>query len=89
MHLYPAGFVGLSDVMLNRSYQDVDWLWDTTIPLAEATSRLAGTDRVWVLHNVGSRETVAGTDIGVLQQLGFTVHSSLTVNRTIVTELTR
>lgn len=89
MHLYPAGFVGLDDVTLNRSYQDVDWLWDTTIPLAEATSRLAGTDRVWVLHNVGSRDTVSGTDIGVLQQLGFTVHSSLTVNRTILSELTR
>jgi len=89
MHLYPGGFIGLSDVSLNRSYQDVDWLWDTTIPLAESTSRLTDTNRVWLLQNVGSPESSAGTDLGLLQQLGFTVHSSLTVHRTIVTELTR
>ncbi|WEO78410.1 glycosyltransferase family 39 protein [Cryobacterium sp. SO2] len=89
MHLYPAGFVGLNDIALDQPYQNVDWLWDTTVPLADATSRLAGTNRVWVLQNVGSRETVAGTDVSTLQQLGFTVASARTVNRTIIIELTR
>jgi len=89
MHLYPAAFVGLRDVTLDEPYQDVDWLWDTTIPLDQATSRLAGTDRVWVLQNVGSTQTTTGTDVDVLENLGFTVTSARTINRTIMIELTR
>lgn len=89
MHLYPAAFVGLNDITLDRSYTDVDWLWDTTIPLAAATSRLAGTHRVWLLENVGSSQTAAGTDLDVLQRAGFTVASSRTINRTILIEMTR
>jgi len=89
MHLYPAAFVGLNDITLDRSFQDGDGLWDSTIPLADATSRLAGTHRVWLLQNVGSKETTAGTDLDVLQQAGFTVATSRTINRTILIEMTR
>ena len=89
MHLYPAAFVGLNDITLDQSYADGDGLWDTTIPLAAATSRLAGTHRVWLLQNVGSSQTAAGTDLDVLQRAGFTVASSRTINRTILIEMTR
>ena len=89
LHLYPAAFVGLNDVTLDQSFQDGDGLWDSTIPLADATSRLAGTHRVWVLQNVGSNETVAGTDVDVLHQAGFTIATSRTINRTILIEMTR
>jgi len=89
MHLYPAAFAGLNDVTLDRSFADGDGLWDSTIPLAAAASRLAGTHRVWLLQNVGSSENAAGTDLDVLQGEGFTVVASRTINRTILIELTR
>jgi mannosyltransferase len=88
-YLYPAGFVGLVDVTLERPHQDVDGLWDVTVPLADASYRLAATNRVWVLQNTGSREDAAGSDLNTLQQLGFTIDSARTVNRTIIFELTR
>ncbi|TFD89399.1 hypothetical protein E3T61_10770 [Cryobacterium lactosi] len=89
MHLYPAAFVGLNDVTLDQPFQDGDGLWDSTIPLADATSRLAGTHRVWLLQNVGSSETTAGTDLDVLRQAGFSIATSRTINRTILIEMTR
>ena len=88
-YLYPAGFVGLADVTLDRPHQDVDGLWDVTVPLTDASYRLAATNRVWVLQNTGSREDAAGSDLNTLQQLGFTIDSARTVNRTIIIELTR
>lgn len=89
MYLYPAAFVGLVDVTLDRPFEAGSGLWDTTLPLAGVTSRLADTDRVWLLQNRGSAEAKAGTDVAVLQQLGFTEASAQTVNRTIIIELTR
>jgi mannosyltransferase len=89
MHLYPAAFVGLVDVTLDQNFQELDELWDTTVPLAAVESRLTGIDRAWVLQNVGSAEAAAGTDVALLHRLGFSTASSQTVNRTIIIELTR
>lgn len=89
MHLYPAAFVGLNDITRYESFENTDGLWDSTLPLDAAAFRLADTDRVWVLQNVGSRETTAGTDLAVLREAGFVLASSRTVNRTILIEMTR
>ncbi|MFT2815810.1 glycosyltransferase family 39 protein [Leifsonia sp. A12D58] len=88
-HLYPAAFAGLTDVTLDRSYLDSSWLWDTTKPLADVTGRLSGANTVWVLQNIGSTENKSGADIRTLQESGFVTIDSTTVNRTIITEMTR
>lgn len=88
-YLYPAGFVGLDDITLDTPHETVDGLWDRTRPLTDTSYRLAATNRVWVLQNTGSRESVSGTDVNVLRQLGFVIASTRTVNRTIIIELTR
>ncbi|WP_130178060.1 hypothetical protein [Cryobacterium sp. SO1] len=64
-------------------------LWAYPVLLADATSRLAGTHRVWLLQNVGRRETTAGSDLDVLRQAGFTIATSRTINCTILIEMTR
>jgi mannosyltransferase len=89
LHLYPAEFQGLQDVTLDQPFSATDGLWDTTIPLASAASRLAHTNTVWLLQYKGSRESTEDTDIRTLQQLGFTMTSETTVHRTIIVELTR
>ena len=89
MHLYPAAFVGLNDITREDTFENTDGLWDSTIPLEAAAFRLAGTDRVWLLQNVGSRETTAGTYLAVLREAGFSITSSRTINRTILLEMTR
>lgn len=89
LHLYPAAFQGMRDVTLTRSYDSTGQLWDETAPLAAVGDRLTGTNTVWVLQYKGSQEFTSGDDIRTLQQLGFTVTGSTTVNRTIIIELTR
>ena len=88
-HLYPAAFAGLTDVTLDTSYVDSNWLWDTTKPLADVTDRLADITRVWVLQNRGSAENTSGSDIRTLQESGFVTTDSITVNRTTIIEMTR
>ncbi|MBC7443751.1 MAG: glycosyltransferase family 39 protein [Ramlibacter sp.] len=89
IHLYPAAFEGLRDITVSRPFDSTTGLWDVTVPLDSITERLTGSDRVWVLQYVGSSENTSGTDIRTLQQLGFTVMATTTVNRTIITELAR
>ncbi|TFD77667.1 glycosyltransferase family 39 protein [Cryobacterium fucosi] len=89
LHLYPAAFQGMRDVTLTRSYDTTGSLWDETAPLAAVGDRLTGTDTVWMLQYKGSKEFTSGSDVRTLQQLGFTVTGSTTVNRTIIIELTR
>ncbi|TFC84829.1 glycosyltransferase family 39 protein [Cryobacterium sp. TMT4-31] len=88
-HLYPAAFVGLNDITRDESFENTDGLWDRTLPLEVAAFRLAATDRVWLLQNVGSRGTATGTDLAVLREAGFSIVSSRTINRTILIEMTR
>ncbi|MDJ0323098.1 glycosyltransferase family 39 protein [Cryobacterium sp. PH31-AA6] len=89
IHLYPSAFLGMRDVTLDRAYDTTGSLWDVTTPLASVGDRLTGTTTVWVLQYKGSKEFTSGSDIRTLQQLGFTVTGSTTVNRTIIIELTR
>ncbi len=89
LHLYPSAFQGMRDVTLDRAYDTTGSLWDVTAPLASVGERLTGTSTVWVLQYKGSKEFTSGDDIRTLQQLGFTVTGSTTVNRTIIIELTR
>ena len=89
LRLYPAAFEGLRDVTLAVSFDATNELWDTTFPLDLVSDRLTGTDRVWVLQNMGSGENIRGDDIRTLQQLGFTVTESTMLNRTQIIEMTR
>ncbi|TFC09845.1 hypothetical protein E3O19_15940 [Cryobacterium algoritolerans] len=89
LHLYPSAFQDMRDVTLARAYDATGSLWDVTLPLASVGDRLTGTNTVWVLQYKGSKEFTSGNDIRTLQQLGFTVTGSTTVNRTIIIELTR
>ena len=89
MHLYPAAFAGLNDITREDTFENTDGLWDSNIPLEAAAFRLAGTDRVWLLQNVGSPQTTAGTGLAVLREAGFSVTSARTINRTILIEMTR
>jgi mannosyltransferase len=89
MHLYPEAFRGMRDVTLARAYDATGSLWDVTAPLVSVGERLTGTTTAWVLQYKGSKEFTSGNDIRALQQLGFTVTGSTTVNRTIIIELTR
>ncbi len=47
VHTQPAALAGLRQVNTVRDYRTTDQLWDTIVPVAEATAELAGTDRVW------------------------------------------
>ena len=89
LHLYPAAFQGMRDVTLTRSYDTTGLLWDETEPLTTVGDRLTDTNKVWVLQYKGSKEFTSGNDIRTLQQIGFAVTGSTTVNRTIIIELTR
>ncbi|TFC90557.1 MULTISPECIES: glycosyltransferase family 39 protein [Cryobacterium] len=89
LHVYPEAFTGLNDITLDRSFDTTDGLWDVTLPLADVTDRLTGTDRVWVLQIEGSGENRRGDDIRSLQQLGFTVTSSTMLKRTLIIEMAR
>lgn len=89
MRLYPQDFRGLDDVTLAHPFSDTAGLWDTTVPLASVTDRLAATHTVWVLENVGSVESLRGTDVHDLESIGFTEAASTTIQRTTIIEMTR
>lgn len=89
LHLYPDAFRGLRDITLQRPFETRTGLWDTTVPLSEATGELTNTGTVWLLQNRGSTESTDGTDLRTLEQAGFTALHSTTVHRTVVIELTR
>ena len=89
LHLYPTAFQGLRDVTLKRQYTERAGLWDSTIPLEEATTRLTNTGTVWVLQFRGSQVSTTGTTVQTLEAAGFSVVHSTTVNRTVVIEMTR
>lgn len=87
-HLYPADYAGLVDVTLKTPYRDRDELWDTTWPLDLVTERLNGINTVWLLELRGSRDNTEGTDVRTLEELGYSVHSTQTINRTIIYQFT-
>jgi len=89
LRLYPASFSGLQDVALATPSQQTAGLWDLTVPLASVTDKLANTNTAWILQNVGSTESVAGTDVHELESLGFAPARTTTVNRTTIIEMTR
>lgn len=89
LRLYPTAFNGLQDVTLATPFQQTGGLWDQTVPLASVTNELAGTNTVWLLENVGSTESVAGTSVHDLENLGFSAAVTTTVNRTTIIEMTR
>lgn len=89
LHLYPAAFQGLRDIALKRPFYETNWLWDTTKPLDQVTSQLSNTGTVWLLHNRVSKESTSGTKLRTLEQAGFSIARSTTVNRTVVIEMTR
>ena len=89
LHVYPDAFEGLRDVTLARAFDATNELWDVTLPLNDVADRLVSTNRVWVLQYEGSGENRRGDDIRTLQQLGFTVTASTTLNRTLIIEMTR
>jgi mannosyltransferase len=89
LHLYPTAFEDLRDITLDRPYTQVDWLWDTVKPLTQVTNQLTNTGTVWLLQNRGSADSTSGANLRTLEQAGFSIARSTTVNTTVVTEMTR
>jgi mannosyltransferase len=89
MHLYPAEFEGLRDIALDKPYEQVTWLWDRVLPLADAAERLTGTDRVWLLEYDGRGDRSAGEDIRFLSRQGYSVADRHTIHRTTIVEMTK
>jgi mannosyltransferase len=75
-------------VTLKTSYLKRDELWDTTWPLDLVTERLNGINTVWLLEVKGSKDNTDGTDVRTLEELGYSIHSKQTVNRTIIYQFT-
>ena len=89
LRLYPAGFAGLDDVQLREPYTSRAGLWDSTATVQEVAGSLALTQKVWLLQNVGSTDSIEETDIRALTSLGFVTASEHRIHRTDIVELVR
>ena len=88
-HLFPSDYAGLVDVALRKSYVSRSGLWDTTWPLDEVSDRLDGINTVWVVELTGSTDYRESTDVATLENLGYIVAQTQTVNRTVIYTLTK
>ncbi|TAL44327.1 MAG: hypothetical protein EPN91_04620 [Salinibacterium sp.] len=89
MHLYPSSFSAVQDVTLNEAYSTRAGLWDSTIPVADASPQLASVNRVWLVVIRHSADERSGADLHTLESDGFAVTSRHLVHRTIVYLLER
>jgi mannosyltransferase len=89
LRTYPAAFAGLDDVELETPYDQTSGLWDATLPLDEVAPRLATVDRVLLFEIEGSTDHSSHMDLDTLADLGFTLHTTHLVHRTVVYTLTR
>jgi mannosyltransferase len=88
-HLFPSDYAGLVDVALHTPYASRSGLWDTTWPLDEITDRFDGISTVWLIELKGSTDYTEGTDAGTLEDLGYIVSETQTVNRTVIYTFTK
>ena len=72
MMIYPSIFESVNDFAFGSSYRVNGDLFDATIPLVQVTSKLSGTDRIWVVYGAGlawdgTEEQVALANLGFEQ----------------------
>jgi mannosyltransferase len=89
MYLYPSDYAGLDDVLLNRRFDESNWLWDEVEPLATAGNRLAASSQVWVIDNYKSYDYSHATTMSELERLGFRASDPVRINRSVIYEYTR
>lgn len=86
LHLYPQGFVGLTDVALRSSYSDQAGLWDIVWPVSAIAGSLASYSTVWYIDLKSTTSTVNRTELG---SLGFTLARTIPIHRSVVYEFVR
>lgn len=85
IHLYPEGFVKVTDVLLSRPYDTRSWLWDTQHSITNSAQYLEGFDRIWAIEaNYGSTWALAE-----LEAQGFAVVQVIPENHCVIYELER
>lgn len=85
IHLYPEGFVKVTDVLLSHPYDTRSWLWDTQHSITNSAQYLEGFDRIWVIEaNYGSTWALAE-----LEAQGFAVVQVISENHCVIYELER
>jgi mannosyltransferase len=82
-HLYPADVAGLVDVGLVTPYTERAGIWDTSLPVVQLGSQLAGHPVVWALEVRGS----GSPDLAQLERLGYRVSAAYPVHLTTVYRL--
>jgi mannosyltransferase len=70
--IYPQDFAGLQDVGLKTPWYRTNNWRDTSYPLDDVTSRLAGVHTVWMVEYRTPHGTADTYDIATLHALGFT-----------------
>lgn len=85
MHLYPDGFINVTDVLLSKPFATTSWLWDTQHPIKDAAQYIEGIDRIWVIEADHSSRWA----LNELEVLGFRVVQVIAENTCAIYELQR
>lgn len=75
-YAYPDAFAGMQDLTLDQSYEDTGRLLETDVPLAAASHRLEGVDRIiGIVYTYRNPPELASCELVLLRQKGFAIRS--------------
>ena len=87
MRAYPDSFSGLKDIALKAPWWATDGWRDSTYPLDEVTSRLAGINTVWLIEYRDAGSSGDTFDLPTLESDGYSIVQRKDEHRSLIIEL--